>query len=105
MLLRCFLRSLPTEISHYDGTEEKDLADGNIDRDDDLTTSSVSTSAFLSSDFHFKIEEDKSAQTVIEEYKRFLRQRTFTHFGYPYNLNFDHFDVVRISSGSVLRNA
>lgn len=41
-------------------------------------------------DFEFTIDPNEPVDQVLERFKEHLKERTKHHFGYPYNLKFDH---------------
>eukprot|EP00007_Cunea_sp_BSH-02190019_P006569 CAMPEP_0174244180 /NCGR_PEP_ID=MMETSP0417-20130205/34362_1 /TAXON_ID=242541 /ORGANISM="Mayorella sp, Strain BSH-02190019" /LENGTH=601 /DNA_ID=CAMNT_0015323817 /DNA_START=35 /DNA_END=1837 /DNA_ORIENTATION=+ len=52
-------------------------------------------------ELNFKIRSGDSIQTTLAEYERYLKDRTFSHFGYPYNLEFHYKDLSRFMRYSI----
>ncbi|EFC46335.1 predicted protein [Naegleria gruberi] len=58
------------------------------------TTNSNSTSTngpqIVDKNFNFVINENLSTQDILDQYKKHIEERTYHHFGYPYNLSYNH---------------
>ena len=50
----------------------------------------MSTSSKPTDNFNFVIDENSSTHEILAQYKQHVDERTYHHFGYPYNLSYNH---------------
>lgn len=56
------------------------------------TSSSTSSSpiSLVDKNFNFVINESLDTNIILDQYKKHIEERTYHHFGYPYNLSYNH---------------
>ncbi|KAF0983858.1 hypothetical protein FDP41_007773 [Naegleria fowleri] len=55
-----------------------------------LLNDNNNNNANIDKNFNFIIQEDLPTHEILAQYKKHVEERTYHHFGYPYNLSYNH---------------